>query len=715
MATLEQLTAALVKADAAGNAADAKALADEIRRVRVAPEPTSLALTPSVRTEAGIPGPRQDLTMGQQVYQAARPYVAPLVEAGGAIGGGLLGGTAGTFGAGPVGTVAGGVAGAGLGYGIAKEGLEAADVAMGMKAPRQGAAQVVEPVRNILEGATFEAGGKVLGQALGYVGGKIADLRQIPLQKATKIVKDALGPDLEQVTNALRAAQGKGISAAQAAADINSPTFQALIERATARDPRFLRALEKTQGEESVNALAKLAGGSTAAAVRGTTENAKNALNTIQTPAREAALGRANLGKAVAGYETQAGQLAEGAAGKVADVRRLESAKNKAVDAYYKYSIDDATGTLMPTQQGTNMGNLAVKADEWAAKAADASLDLGQGARFAQAAADSMRSVGIKPLDGAAVAQKVGAVANNPEFAGNDVLIGAVKNVADDIAKWTSGGGIIDARALDAIRKNSVNAAIQQLRPGMDATAQRNLAASVMNDIKPTLINAIEEAGGTGYRQYLADYTKGMQKIAEKKLSGEALNLWKTNKDEFVRLVQNESPEAVEKILGPGRYNIATELADSTMGVLQDQAKKRLTEMAVKEQVSAGQDALKTLLLDNMSKLRVPSYLSAVAATTNKALNILENKIGKKTMETLTEALKTPEGAADLLATLPGSERNRVLNLLSDPSKWTSGGKAAATGTTTMGVNALAPDRYDDAGNNQPARIILNNMAPGRP
>lgn len=671
-----------------------------------------MGLQPSVRAETGMPGPRQDLTTGQQIYQAVRPYVAPLVEAGGAIGGGLLGAAAGVP-TSPVGMATLGVAGAGLGYGIAKEGIEMADVAMGMKAPRQGAAQVVEPVRNIIEGSTFEAGGRVAGQALGYLGGKIADLRQIPLQKAAKIVKDALGSDLEQVTNALRAAQGKGVSAAQATADINSPTFQALIERATARDPRFLRALEKTQGEESVNALAKLAGGSTAAAARSTTENAKNALNTVQGPAREAALNRANLGKGVAGYETQAGQLAEGAAGKVADVRRLESAKNKAIDAYYKYSLDDATGTLIPTQQGTNMGNLAVKADEWAAKAADASLDLGQGARFSQAAADSLRSVGIKPLEGGKIINSIRSVANNPEFAGNDVLLGAVKNVADDVAKWTSSGGVIDARALDAIRKNSVNAAIQQLRPGMDATAQRNLAASVMNDIKPTLIDAIESAGGTGYRQYLADYTKGMQKIAEKKLSGEALNLWKTNKDEFVRLVQNESPEAVEKILGPGRYNIATELSDSTMSVLQDQAKKRLTEIAIKEQVSGGQDALKTLLLDNMSKLRVPSYLSAVAATTNKALNILENKIGKKTMETLAESLKTPEGAADLLAVLPGSERSRVLKLLSNPSEWNSGVKAAATGTTTMGVNALAPDRYDESGvTNQPARIIINKLAP---
>lgn len=662
MATLEQLTAALVKADAAGNAADAKALADEIRRVRVAPEPTSLALTPSVRADSGIPGPRQDLTMGQQVYQAARPYVAPLVEAGGAIGGGLLGGTAGTFGAGPVGTVAGGVAGAGLGYGIAKEGLEAADVAMGMKAPREGAAQVVEPVRNILEGATFEAGGKVLGQALGYVGGKIADLRQIPLQKATKIVKEALGPDLEQVTNALRAAQGKGVSAAQAAADINSPTFQALIERATARDPRFLRALEKTQGDESVNALAKLAGGSTAAATRGTSEMAKNNLNTITTPMREAALGRANLGKSVAS----------------------EAANREAHD--------------LATMIGSG-----------------GELDAARFVAQAKGAEKALRSVGIKPLEGGPLADKIATIPKNPAFAENDLIEGAATRVAEGIRKWTGSNGVIDGDALEAIRKNAVDAAIAKLRPGADATTQRNAAASVMSNIKPLIDDAIEAAGGTGWRDYLKAHSQGMQKIAEKKLAGEALNLWKTNKDEFVRLVQNESPEAVEKILGPGRYNIATELADSTMGVLQDQAKKRLTDVAVKEQVSAGQDALKTLLLDNMSKLRVPSYLSAVAATTNKALNILENKIGKKTMETLTEALKTPEGAADLLATLPGSERNRVLNLLSDPSKWTSGGKAAATGTTTMGVNALAPDRNDDAGNNQPARIILNNMAPGRP
>jgi hypothetical protein len=619
------------------------------------------ALQPSMPAETGIPTERKPPT----TYERVREFITPTVEMLGAAGGGILGAGAGTLVLPGVGTATGAVGGAGLGYGMAKEALNLADIYIGGKAPRQGAAQVTEPVRNVLEGATFEAGGRLLGPALGYVAGKVADLRQIPQQKAAKIVKDALGPDFEQVTNALRAAQGKGVSAAQATAEINSPTWQALIDRATARDPRFLRALEDTQGKESINALTRLAGGATAAEARGTVEQAKTNLNQITGPMRESSLKRADLGKYVA----------------------------------------DETAVREANDLATLIGS-------------GTSVDPVRFAAQATGAEKALRSVGIKPLESAPLIQRISSTADNPAFAGNDLISGAVKNVADDIAKWTGSNGIIDAAALEAIRKNSVNAAIAQLRPGADATAQRNLAASVLSKIKPAIDDAIEAAGGAGWRDYLNAHAKGMSAIAEKKLTGEALRLWKADKDAFVRLVQNESPEAVEKILGPGKYNIATELADDAMAVLQNQAKKRLTEISVKEQVSAGQDALKQLLLDNMSKLRVPSYLSAVAATTNKALQILETKIGAKTMSTLTEGLKTPEGAAKLLETLPAAERNRVIKLISDPSVLgpTSAKKAAEairTGTVTTGVNMLAPERNNEnALNNQPVRRIeLTGMA----
>ena len=89
MATLEQLSAALVKADAAGNTADAKVFADEIRKMRAVPAlPT--ALQPSMPAASGMPAERQPPT----TYEKVREFVTPPVEMLGAAGGGLIGGSA---------------------------------------------------------------------------------------------------------------------------------------------------------------------------------------------------------------------------------------------------------------------------------------------------------------------------------------------------------------------------------------------------------------------------------------------------------------------------------------------------------------------------------------------------------------------------------------------------------------------------------------------
>src|SRR5574343_88953 len=429
--------------------------------------------------------------------------------------------------------------------------------------------------------------------------GKLVDLRQIPQNKAAGIARNALGPDLPEVLNALKASQGQGMSAAQATADINSPTWQALIDRATKRDPRFLSALEKSQGEVSLNALSRLAGGTTAAEARGTTEVAKKNLNTITGTMRENSLARANLGKFVAD----------------------EAALREAND--------------LATMVGSG-----------------GQLDPARFAAQATGAEKALRSVGIKPLEGAPLAQRITGVAQSPQFAGNDLIEGSVRQIANEIAKWTVNVGLIDANALEVISKNSVNDAIAKLRPGMDATSQRNAAAGVLSRIKPMIDDAIEGAGGTDWRKYLTTHTEGMRKIAEKQLTGEALKLWKTDKNAFVRLVQNESPEAVEKILGPDKYNIAVELAEDTLGTLQSIANKRLNQLAASKQATDGEKALTTLLRETTSRFRLPSWLSFWGAAANKTLSELEKAIGSRSMKVLSEAAQSPSRTANLLETL---------------------------------------------------------------
>ena len=587
-------------------------------------------------SDSGIPAERKPPT----TYERVREFITPTVEMLGAAGGGILGAGAGTLVLPGVGTATGAVGGAGLGYGMAKEALNLADIYIGGKAPRQGAAQVTEPVRNVLEGATYEAGGRLVGPALGYVAGKVTDLRQIPKQKAAAIAQKALGDDLPNVINALRNAPDN-VSVAELTAKIDNPAWQALIKNALEKDPQFVRKARLLGERESRNALAELVGGATAADVRATNELAKSNLSAITTPMRESSLKRTNLGQYVA------------------DEASARAANDLAV----------LTGS-------------------------GAKIDPAQFVAQATGAEKALRSVGIKPLESAPLIQRISATADNPAFAGNDLISGAVKNVADDIAKWTNQGGIIDANALEAIRKNSVNAAIAKLRPGADATAQRNLAAGVLAKIKPAIDDAIEGAGGAGWRDYLTTHAKGMRNIAEKKLTGEAARLWKSDKDAFVRLVQNESPDVVEKFLGPGNYNIAKELSDDTMSVLQKQAEKRLTELAIKEQVTEGGAALAQLLKQETSRFRLPSLLNFWASAGNKTLSELEQRIGAKTMAQLTQAMKTPQGAAELLETLPAAERSRVLNLMTKPQTWKPG-TAAATGIAVK--NALAPEENQNA------------------
>jgi hypothetical protein len=626
------------------------------------PEPTG-TIVDQIPTGGNPPAPafRQtpNLSTGQKIYQnIVRPVLAPTVEMGGAVVGGVSGLPLGLGGA---------VAGSGLGYGMAKEAINLADIYLGGQQPRQGVQAVVEPVRNVVEGATYEAGGRVVAPYVAKGVNKLIDLSLgSPAQlKAATIARSSLGNDIPQVLNTLKNAPANA-SVAEITASIENPTWQALIQEALERDPQFLRKTQLFGESESLKALSKLAGGENAAEVRAVLDNAKKALNVTTTPQREAALSRANLGKDVAEYEATAGKLSEEAAAKVADVRRLINAGELA----------EAAGRLELIKKGipvgfsryTYKGELAVMADRWASDAATASLDLGQGARFNQAAADSLKSFGIQPLKTNSLVASIQGITQNPKFAGNRDLLSSVETVADDIARWTDKNGVIDANALEAIRKNSVNGVIQRLYPNADATTQKRLASDVLSSIKPLIDDAIEATGGQGWKKYLSNYQEGMQKIAERKLTGEALRLWKEDKNGFVRLVQNESIEEVEKILGVGRYDIAKELSDGALNVLRQQANKRMTQLSVQSQITQGQKALSDLIKQNTSVMRFPSLLNVFATAGNKVLTEYEKAIGTKTMKILTEAMKTPKGAANLLETLPQAEKSRVTELLLDPS-----------------------------------------------
>ena len=770
MATLEQLGAALVKADAAGNVDDAKALAMEIKRMRGETQAPTIANAPDARQNvAAEPADARREMVQRELTTAIAPFAGAYTGVGNIVLGGqkLLGKGLTALGAKDTGQfltedairrqelqkqfiqpykdVAPGYAGAGE---FAGEVVATLPVGGFLSKPIQAAgkaipsiAKVTAPLAQSLSSGGFQTGltpttlagrtgnalarlvggttvggvssalvnpeefdtGAAIGGVLPFVAppavkflaigaGKFVDAATGKLAnvEAGKIARQAAGDQINQI----RAANGAApldINAAQAAYGIDNDVYQAFLGFVSGKDKSsYYRVLKDKQKTEQLNQLARLAGGPSLTENLTSVGEFKNALNNLMTPIRETELAAANIaGTLGPKLQGEANALGQAATNKVEDVRRFVAAGDRAANLATQRVVEQGLPTS--TARYTYIGELADKADEVATKAAEGSLAFGEAARFKQAATDSLAAYGLKPLTANSVTGRINGILRNPEFAGNDVIEGAIKSFGDDVAKWTNNDGVIDAFALDSLRKNSVNAAVEKLRPGLDQTAKKNLAAGVIAQLKTPIINAIEEAGGTAYGQYLRDYAANAQLIDRRKLAGKALAMFKTSPDEFTKLVQGDNPDAVAKVFGPGSFDIFKEMG-ADIKPMQQIAEELTRDLKLVEQAKAGAKALG--FEDESLAKKIPGFVGYKTAIVKQVIRTLENKVSDKTIDILANAAKTGKSINEILNTLPADDRIQVLKALKNASNL-SGTRAGVASLTTPPVNALAPEQQN--------------------
>jgi hypothetical protein len=203
-----------------------------------------------------------------KLYSAAvkaRQIAGPSVEMLGGMVGGVVGAGAGTL-ASPtlvINPVTGGVAGSALGYGIAKEGLQAADVALGLRPPQTVLQRVPAAATNVAEGATYDILGRtVVGPAINKLVnlgssalGKVADINQLPKQLAGKIARESFETpaNVQAGRNALQQSvqAGQNLTAQQALAQGNivAPGTQAVLQKVQAKVAPSIQATKMLQDE----------------------------------------------------------------------------------------------------------------------------------------------------------------------------------------------------------------------------------------------------------------------------------------------------------------------------------------------------------------------------------------------------------------------------------------------------------------------------------
>lgn len=516
------------------------------------------------------------------------------------------------------------------------------------------------------------------------VGGKVYDLAtgQLPKVQAGKLAREMAG---EQI-NAIRAANGAApldITAAQATYNIDNDVWQAFNDVIQGKDKKAVFSTLKTkQAQDQFDILANLAGGANQAEARGSREATNKLLNQVTTPMREQNLLAANVGGQVGiPLQAEANAARQAAAANVDEVRRLEALKGRA--------INPQPGNLMNDYP---LSNMPEKADQLANQAAAESLAQGEAARIAESKIADLKANGLNPLDISGVTGKLRGLATAPGTRADPVQVRVLSSIEQQIKDLAArNGGVIDANDLYQIRKTGINDTIEaELRSGgLDPSTQSKVTAELLGKVRPMVDDAIEAAGGKGWRDYLSTHAAGMRQIEQKELAAKAMDLYQTSPKQFIDLIKGNDIKAIEEIFGPGNYDIAKAMGDQMVKLQKVAGEVERDVIDIPKRIAAGRRALE--ITEPSVSGKIPGFVGYKTALAKKFVQIAEGKVNQKTMDALIKGAENGKNMNDLLNTLPAEERVKVLKVLSNSKEWNAFVTRAAGAGATEPVNNLAP------------------------
>jgi hypothetical protein len=581
---------------------------------------------------------------------------------------------------------------------------------------------------------------KVLAKGAGAVvdslAGRTADAR------ANELIRTAANNEVNALRQAMAA--NPDVPASRAAADLNLPVLQALLQRAEQRDPKqVVNAFRQRESQDIVNQLTRIAGGPTAETARAAREGAKASLTGVTGPMREEAFAAARkTGEVMPKLQTIADDARAEVTKNVDVVRRVSNLVDRADDwarnwitgsrlvegpsgkFTREYVTDQGVGEAgtrlasQAQQRYTFPGQLAASGrqttvggpferqviDEGGAiagrieRAAEESRKAGARGRAAEATLQSMKARGIEPISAPKLTGSLNSLLRNPEVATNREAATAIPRVVDMVNDWTNEFGVVTPEALYAIRKNAVAGVIRELNPNMDAKAQERFAARVLTEIKPLFDDAIERAGGKGFRDYLKSVEGGMSSIKGMELADQIRQLYAKgtpeSKRQIIDLVRGESPDVVEDLFGSGRYKISKEMAKDMPFLTQLADTLDLDAKAV-QQAAAGRAALTEAEKKGSVRVRFPFFTRASTAV-NEIVAGLEQRMKAETLDVLIRAAQSGREFNRVLNQLPAKERNAFLAQFKNAESWNKfSGQVAQASQAQVSAeprNRMAPE-----------------------
>jgi len=463
------------------------------------------------------------------------------------------------------------------------------------------------------EGFLYGAGIPVLGTVFKKLVGGGVDLFRMPKVKAGKILREALGKDVEAAKAAFaRLSPNDQRLAKQVLVDagVEPSKFFGLGKIVADQIDPDTRARTLMQQEATRNArLADISGGGTATAQRAAAETGRRDVSTATGPARDAALSRANIaGTTVPAAETLANAARQRADEMTASgfVPRMRGLEERAGE---QAAIMGDKPALFPDMERIQQTRgISGAAGQRADDAIAAQIGLRDVARDMEDVVADLAAEGMQPLRVAPIVQQLRSMAGQPGTRADELQRGTLRGLADKLQGLADNNGVIDARDLYQIRKTGLNDIVDTLLSGRQpGSGTKERTASLLTSARGMIDDAIEGSGGKNWKDYLARTRQGFETVNRQKLAGQGAQLAKDKPDEFIALMRGDRPQMVEDAMGTGQFDIAgMALADprryNAMKMSADELQNlnRMTELESLGQTAGG----------NLLSKQQPSYLS---------------------------------------------------------------------------------------------------------
>jgi len=177
-------------------------------------------------------------------------------------------------------------------------------------------------------------------------------------------------------------------------------------------------------------------------------------------------------------------------------------------------------------------------------------------ARSAEEVAANLRAQGLEKLDISKVVTNLRAEADKAEFVSPDrfkILSEFANNLERRAAKM---GGTIDAQGLYLARREMGNF-VSSILGTSDPKALRQGTSQLVAAAQQPIDDAIEAAGGAGWKDYLNTFAKGMQGIERQTFQRKLAELPEAR---FAKVMAGQDTDFITKNLGFGRFDIDEEL-----------------------------------------------------------------------------------------------------------------------------------------------------------